>query len=169
MQAKQAQSSVFSFTTANILQNDDGTSSFQSELPDRSQKPNVIHFFYQGANSFNAETEATADDTFDQQSREARLGNGGLVEVDLKFPAVTNQQQAEFLANMYLRETLDSKRIYTWKTSVKGLALQPGDVVDVTHPSIPGVTKDLRISQIEQDENDHLSFTADEYTSAAYG
>jgi hypothetical protein len=168
MQARQAQSSVFSFNTSNILLDTNGSSTFQSELTDRSGKPNRFHFFFQSSNSFNAETEVIVEDTFNQQQRAPRLGNGGIVEENFKYPAVTNQQQAEFLANMLLREGLDSNYLYSWKTSVKALAIQPGDLVDVTHPSIPGITKYLRVESIDQDENDYLSFTASEYAPAAY-
>jgi hypothetical protein len=52
--------------------------------------------------------------------------------------------------------------------NIRGLALQPGDIVDVTHPSLPVNSKNLRIETLEYDENDHLQITASEYVPAAY-
>jgi hypothetical protein len=63
---------------------------------------------------------------------------------------------------------VDSNWLWTWKTNIQGLALMPGDLVDVTHPSMATAAKKMRIENLEYDENDILAITASEYVESAY-
>jgi cell wall-associated NlpC family hydrolase len=168
MQARQTGSSVFSFTNANITLEPDGKSSFIRELVDRAPKPNRIRVFYSDEKNLNSETEAAADDDNDQLAREARIGNEGVNEEQLKVPAVSSQSQAERLAQMYLSESVESNWVYSWKTNVQGLPLQPGDLVDITHVRIPEGSKVLMVETIEQDGDDRIAIRATEYVPSAY-
>jgi hypothetical protein len=164
MRARAAGSSVFSFTTANILRD-----SFNSELLDRSQRANRFHVFYHALETFSAETEIVRDDPNDQAAREARLGNDGVVEETLRMLAVSTASQAERLGETMLREDVGTRWICEFKTTVKGLALQPGDVVDVTHPSQPAwAAKLFRVEDTTFDEADRLTIRASEYVGSAY-
>lgn len=166
---KQPGSSVFSFSPSNILVDDQGKSSFEATLMDRTNKINRVKLLFQNSESFNAETSVLVDDETSQRDRAARIGNNGVVEDNLKFPAVTDQGQAERLAEMILREQVDSKWVYNWKTNIQGLPLQPGDLVDLTHPSLPGAgAKVLRLDNVGMDENDRMILTASEYVESAY-
>src|SRR5262249_13605224 len=96
-----------------------------------------------------------------------RVGNNGIVDDNLKFPALSTRDQAERLGNMMVQEQVYSNWVYRWKTSIRGLALQPGDIVDVTHPSLTSPGKNLRIETLEYDEEDHLQIRVSDYVPSA--
>ena len=158
---------VFSFDSTNLVVESSGDSSFVAELMDRATKPNRIKIFYHDDNAYQAESETDSDDEDNQLQRAARVGNQGVVEQQLKLPAVTNLQQAERLAETFVAEQTGSVWILTWKTTIKGLALQPGDLVNVTHPSLPA-TMMVRIETIDHDDQDRLLFTGSQYAAQAY-
>ncbi len=151
--------SVFSFSQANIL-----ADSFTSELADRARRANRIKAFYHDAKTFNAETEVDREDVNDQLARAARAGNEGIVEENLKFPAVDSQAQAERLAEMILRTEVSSRWRVQLTTTVLGLAIQVGDVVDVTHSSQPAWSAKLfRVENLDQDPDGRIQVQLSEY------
>ena len=155
----QSSASVFSFDSSNILKE-----SFASELVDRAERPNRVKAFYHTADTYNAETEAVREDVADQSARESRAGNGGVVEENLKYPAVDNQSQAERLAEIHLRTQVNSRLRCQFKTTVQGLALEVSDVVDVTHPSQPTwAAKLFRIEDYRLDEDGRIELQMSEY------
>lgn len=155
---------VFAFDTSNIL-----AGSFSAEMMDRSQRANRFHIFYHSLETFSAETEVVRDNPDDQADRAERLGNDGVVEETLRMLAVSTQSQAERLGETMLREDIGSRWIVDFKTTVKGLALQVFDIIEISHPSQPAWTsKKFRIESIEMDENDYLKITASEYVPNAY-
>jgi len=166
------ESSVFSFSPSNILldQNEQGQeSSFEATLVDRTSKLNRVKLLYHSDQALQAETEVIVDDEDNQRARAPRVGNNGIVDDNLKFPSVTTQDQAERLGYMLVQEQVSSNWQYKWTTNIRGLALQPGDIVDVTHPSLfPVGARVLRIETLEYDESDHLQITASEYVPSAY-
>jgi hypothetical protein len=163
MVARTTGSSVFSFTEATIL-----ADSFDSEMLDRSERANRIKLLFHSDESHNAETEVIADDLADQRAREDRMGNLGVVEANLKLPAVTIQTQAERLAESALREQVGLRWMVEFTANIKGLALQPQDVIDVTHSSQPAWSAKLfRIDHLSHDENDRLVIQASEYVESA--
>jgi cell wall-associated NlpC family hydrolase len=158
-----AAASVFSFDSSNILKE-----SFGSELVDRAERPNRVKAFYHSSDTYQAETEAVREDVIDQAAREVRAGNGGVVEENLKFPAVDNQSQAERLAEIFLRNEINSVWRCSFKTTVLGLAIEVGDIVDVTHPSQPTWTAKLfRVEDYKLDEDGRIEFQLSEYFSGA--
>lgn len=164
MKARRDGASVFSFTESNIL-----ADSFQSELADRAEKPNRIKAFFHSKTTYNAETESVREDVLDQLDREPRIGNAGVVEENLKFPAVDNQEQAERLAGLILREQVDGLWLCSFKTTVLGLAIEPGDVVDVTHGSQASWSAKLfRVESVSYGDDDRLELQLSEYTALAY-
>ncbi|MBC8096541.1 MAG: C40 family peptidase [Akkermansiaceae bacterium] len=168
LRALQAESSVFSFDASNILLEDSGESSFEATLADRAPKSNRVKLFYHSEETLNAETEVDSDDEDNQRARSERVGNNGVVEENLKLPAITSLSQAERVAETMLRSHVGSNWLYKWKTNIQGLAIQPGDVVDVTHASLPTGAALLRIDNLEHDERDHLVINASEYVPSAY-
>jgi hypothetical protein len=164
MKARTTGTSVFSFTTANILKD-----SFSSELISRADRANRVRVLYHSSDSLNAETEAVRDDLADQRARSERIGNGGVLDEQLKMPAVDSQAQAERLGETILREEVGSRWIVKLKTNIKGLPLEPLDLIDVTHPSQPAWSaKVFRIEDLQTDADDYLEITATEYFSAAF-
>jgi hypothetical protein len=169
LKARKAEDSVFSFNPSNILLDDQGKSTFHSSLADRSERPNRLKICYHSEESFNAETEISIDHEDDQRSRAPRMGNDGVLEENYKFPAVTNQPQAERLGQILLEDMVNSRWLVEFTTNIQGLPLEPGDVIDVTHPSQPAWTQKLfRIEDLQLDENDRLKIRASEYCGAAY-
>ena len=159
----QADTSVFSFDTSNILRD-----SFTAELADRAERPNRIKAFYHTSDTYQAETEAVREDIADQLAREPRAGNGGVVEENLKFPAVDNQSQAERLAEIHLRTQVNSRLSCSFKTTVLGLAIEVGDVVDVTHPSQPTwAAKLFRVENFKLDDDGRIELQLSEYFAGA--
>jgi len=163
----EAGASVFSFTTANIATGANGESLFEWEFMDRSNAANRLRIAYHSADSLNSETEEVVDDENDQAEREPRLGNDGVVEQQLQLPAVTSAAQAQRLAEAALVQQVHARRVFRWTTTVKGLALQPADIVDVTHPTL-AVTYNCRITKLDHDEEDRLQIEAVEYQAASY-
>jgi len=172
MRARKADASVFSFTESNILVEGEGPearSTFLSELVDRSDRANRLKVIFHSEESRNAETEVIIDDAFDQRERASRAGNNGVVDENLKFSSVISQAQAERLAELYLAEQVNSRWAVKFATTIKGLALQPGDLVDVTHTSQPNwAGKLFRLEGLSHDENDHLQLEASEYVPSAF-
>jgi cell wall-associated NlpC family hydrolase len=164
MRCRSAGSSVFSFNSTNIIRD-----SFSSEMVDRADRTNRLRILYHGEESLNAETEAVVDHNLDQAARAPRVGNGGVVEENLKFPAVTDRLQAERLGTILLQE--DVHRIWTvrFATNIQGLALEPGDLIDVTHSSQPNwLAKVFRVEELSASEDDRMEITASEYFPGAY-
>jgi hypothetical protein len=172
IRARKAGSSVFSFTEANILveEGTDGVrSTFMSQLIDRSERSNRVHLFYHSLETFNAETGVLRDDPDNQDERAPRIGNDGVVDDTLKYLAVDSESQAERLAETILAEEVNRRWAIELKTNIKGLALEPTDIIDVTHSSQPSwAGKLFRIEEIGQDENDHMIIRALEYFEGAY-
>jgi len=164
-------SSVFDFDSSNILVNSNGLSSLQPELLDRSTRANRIKVLFSSDASLNSEDGAVADDTANQDDRVGRIGNNGVVEDNLKFPALADPDQAQRLANQLVAEQVRSNWLYTWKTNIQGLALQPGDLVTVTHDATlfyPPAPTLMRIESLDYDEEDILTIVASQYVSDAY-
>lgn len=164
MKAIGADTSVFSFTTANILEG-----SFGTEMIDRAERANRIKVLYHSEEAHNAESEIIIDHAADQAARSPRAGNNGIVDANLKLAAVTNPAQAERIGIAHLEEEVSARARARWKTTIKGLALQVGDVVDVTHPSRPSWSaRMVRIEELTHDADDRLEITAIDYTPGAY-
>lgn len=164
MKARAAGASVKSFTEAEILKD-----SFWSERLDRTTRANQVRVFYHDDKNYNAEVEAVRDDVTDQRSRAARVGNFGIIDTSLKTPAIDNQVQAERFGEMILREDVKVRWAAGWKTNIQALALEVGDVVDVTHSSQPTwAGKLFRIEDLSYDERDRLEIKASEYFEGAY-
>jgi cell wall-associated NlpC family hydrolase len=164
MKARAQDTSIFSFNSNNIL-----LDSFSSQMLERTNLPNSIKLFFHDQNTYNSETEVDRDDQVDQALRAPRVGNGGAVEQVLKYTAIDNQQQSERVADILLSESLNVAWTINFKTTVLGLALEPGDVIDVTHSSQPAWNQKLfRIEDLQYGDDDRLEIQATEYFDGAY-
>lgn len=168
MKARKAESSVFSFDESNILV-EAGKSTFWSQQIERNERSNRVQVFYHPEQTFNSETDASRDDQADQQALAARIGNRGILAMQLKTPAIADQVQAERLAETILREEVGARWICGFKTNIQGLAVEVGDVVDVTHGSQPAWAEKLfRVEDLGYDEADRLELKLSEYVASAF-
>jgi len=158
---KPTDTSVFSFDGSNILEG-----SFTSELLDQSARSNEIKLQYHSALAFNGEDTVMVGDRADQDSRALRGGEGVRSEA-LKYSAVDTEAQAVRLAWAGLSSEIDTNWAVQFTASLKGIALEPGDVIDVTHPSQPRwAGKLFRIDDITMDDMDRIVIKASEFLSA---
>lgn len=98
-----------------------------------------------------------------------RIGNDGVVEEFLQYNGVDEEGQCERLAETLLAEEVNTRWMVEFKTTIKGLAIEAMDIVDVTHPSQPSwAGKLFRVEEITQDEDDHIVIRALEYFEGAY-
>ncbi|NDB19139.1 MAG: hypothetical protein EB027_07775 [Actinobacteria bacterium] len=157
-------SSVFSFTTANILKD-----SFSAEQLDRSGLANRVKVNFRPLETYNAEAGVTREDEDDQRTRAGYGTSDGVVEETLQMLAVDRETHAERLAETILRENVRTSWVVEFKTTVKGLALEPGDIIDLTHPAKPSwAAKLFRIEDLELDEQDRLKLKCSEYLASCY-
>ena len=164
MRARTSGNSVYSFNEDNILKD-----SFWSEKVDRTGRANQVKIFYYPDQTYNAENEAVRNDLTDQAARAERIGNNGIIDVSLKAPAIDNQVQAERYGEMILREDVQSRWACGFKTNIQGVALEIGDIVDVTHSSQSAwAAKLFRIEDISYDENDRMELKLSEYIPGCY-
>jgi hypothetical protein len=158
-------SAVKAFTTSELLVDSDNEagearSSFQATYADRIERGNRVKVLFQNENAFNAEDEAVADDERDQEQRADRLGNDGVVEVNITLPAVTTYSQASRAAEAILAIQKGSDESVRFKTNLKGLVLEPGDVISITHPAMPSWSaREFWVDALELDRDDRLQLT----------
>jgi cell wall-associated NlpC family hydrolase len=164
MKARGVGSSVMSFTQSEIM-----ADSFASELLDRAERANRIKLAYHSEESANAETEVIVDDRNDQLARESRIGNDGVKDENLKLAAVASLGQTERLGDLMLREQINAVRACEFVTNIKGLPLEPGDIIDVTHSADPAWTaRKAWIDDIQYDQDDRLKIRCFEYYEPAF-
>lgn len=162
--ARTSGSSVFSFTTANILRD-----SFSAELMDRSGLANRVRVNFRPLATYNAEASAVRENEEDQRARADFGSTDGVAEETLQMEAVTRESHAERLAEQALRENVGLSWVCQFTTTTKGLALEPGDIVDVTHFAKPSWSAKLfRIEDISLDSEDRLKLTLSEHSSSCY-
>lgn len=153
--------SVFAFNTTNII---DG--SFTCQQLDQTARSNQIRIQYHDAAAFNAESTIGITDYGDQVSRSA-YGNEGIRSEALKYPAVDSAAQARRLAEEVISTELDIAWSVAFTCAIGGLALEPGDIISITHPAQPRWSAKLfRIDDCPLDENDRIQVKASEFLSA---
>jgi len=128
-----------------------------------------MRVFFRTGDSYNTETEVSRDDASDQRARSPRIGNDGVVEESLHVPSIDSVAQAERFAEMTLRINLRVNRGCQFTSTLKGLALEPGDVVTVTHSADPAWNGKLAtIQDIDHDAEDRLVFVCTEYSPEVF-
>jgi len=111
---------------------------------------------------------ALAEDKINQDER-YDLGLGEkVIEKEMSLLGITSFSQASRLANMYLYLDKLCDSYITFKTSLRGVVCEVGDVVSITH-SMPGWTAKLfKVLQMRFAENDTIEVTAREYNASIY-
>ena len=111
---------------------------------------------------------ALAEDKISQDER-YDLGLGEkVIEKELSLLGITSFSQASRLANLYLYLDKVCDSYITFKTSLRGVVCEVGDVISVTH-SMPNWTAKLfRVLQMRFAEDDTIEITAREYNASIY-
>jgi hypothetical protein len=156
-------SSVYSFDADSILRD-----RFKVSFLDQSTAANRLKVVFNDVDNFSAQTAVFADDLADQDARREE-GLEPILEKALHFPAVTGWAQAYRLAQQRLALELGRTWTVEFTTNLIGLALEPGDTIDLTHPAMPSWAGELaRIDEISHDENDRLVIKASQYVELPY-
>uniref|UniRef100_A0A6M3JDQ9 Putative tail protein n=1 Tax=viral metagenome TaxID=1070528 RepID=A0A6M3JDQ9_9ZZZZ len=111
---------------------------------------------------------AIAEDKINQDERVA-LGLGEkIIEKEFSLLGVTSFSQASRLANMflYLDKLCDS--YITFKTSLRGVVCEVGDVISVTHSMTGWTEKLFKVLQMRFAENDTIEIISREYNDSIY-
>lgn len=164
LKTTQPGTSIASFNASNILEK-----TFQAELLDRTDRANRLVCTYRDASLFSAQVAVHVDDALDQQSRLGIAGNGGVIEQALSFPAVDSPSQAFRLGSQTVTELTQVHWQGKFTTTLIGLPLEPGDIIDITYPSMPTWQAKLaRVDQIDHDAQDRLVVSWSEYQPLPY-
>lgn len=102
-----------------------------------------------------------AEDKADQKRR-------GLVEKTLTIAAIDRKTQAIRLANQYFYELKLNSLLVEMLVGLDAIALEPGDVVKVTHSLMGWTDKLFRVLELEEDESDIYRIRAQEYNPTIY-
>ena len=155
--------SVYSFDADSILRD-----SFKVSFLDQSNAANRLKVVFNDVDNFSAQTAVFAEDVADQEARREE-GLEPILEKSLHFPAVTGWAQAYRLAQQRLAMELGRTWTVEFTTNLIGLALEPGDTIDLTHPAMPAWAGELaRIDEVSHDENDRLVIKASQYVELPY-
>ena len=155
--------SVYSFDADSILRD-----SFKVSFLDQSNAANRLKVVFNDVDNFSAQTAVFAEDVADQEARREE-GLEPILEKSLHFPAVTGWAQAYRLAQQRLAMELGRTWTVEFTTNLIGLALEPGDTIDLTHPAMPAWDNQLaRIDEVSHDENDRLVIKASQYVELPY-
>lgn len=155
--------SVYAFDADSIL-----AGTFKVQFLDRADSANRIKVVFNDVDNFSAQTAVIAEDVADQEAR-TEEGNEGVVEKSIHFPAVTGWAQAYRLGQQRLAMELGRSWTVEFTTNLLGLALEPGDTIDLTHPAMPTWAGELaRVDEIDHDELGRLVVRASQYVELPY-
>lgn len=161
---RKADSVVADFDETNIL-----AGSLSCEQIDAGSQANRINLFYHGLESLNSETGVKVEDVAAQRRRAVFAADEGVVERNLKVPAIDNQAAAERIATILLNEEQSRSWVVQFKVGIAGIALEPGDVITVSPTAKPDwVQKKFRVEDCSVDSDDSTTIRASEYSAASY-
>ncbi len=102
-----------------------------------------------------------SEDKVDQDER-------GLNELTLTIPSINRKTQGLRLSNQYFYEMKICPISIEFLISLDAIALEIGDVIQITHSLMSWTNKLFIIQRIEEDEKDVYKITAQEYNSTIY-
>lgn len=155
--------SVYSFDADSILRD-----SFKVTFTDRAEAANRLKVVFNDVANFSAQTAVIVEDLSDQDARRD-AGLEPVVEKALHFPAVTAWAQAHRLGMQRLAIELGRTWSVEFTTNIIGLAIEPGDTIDLTHPAMPSWAGELaRVDEVSHDDKDRLVIKASQYVELPY-
>lgn len=151
-----AASSSHTFTVNNII---DG--SFNYWLIDKSQQPNDVSvMYYDAANDFKASYVNVKDQTL--------IDTYGRNFEEIQLRCVNRYSQASRMAKYYLNKSVYSQYGCSFKVSINNCDVAPGDVCTITHAVAGWTNETFRIVSVQEDDNDEIVVTCEEYDAALY-
>ena len=155
---------VADFDETNII-----AGSFSCEQIDAGSQANRINLFYHGRESLNSETGVKVEDVAAQRRRAVYAADEGVVERNLKIPAIDNQVAAERVATILLNEEQTRSWVVQFKVGIGGIAIEPGDIITISPTAKPDwVEKKFRVEDFSLDADDLITIRASEYSAASY-
>lgn len=169
LKVRQADAAVMSFDDGVNGANDNILSgSFGYSEISKDDDPNRIRFQYVDPEQNWTRVFAQAEDKIDQDYRATLEGGNGVVTQEIASMAVTRFTQASRLALMTLKEKKFTPVTVVFKTNIKALPLDAGDVVNLSHALPNWTNKPFRIIQIRQMADDTMEIQAIEYNASIY-
>lgn len=149
-------SSSHTFTVDNIV---DG--SFNYWLIDKSQQPNDISvMYYDAANDFKASYVNVKDQTL--------IDTYGRNFEEIQLRCINRYSQASRMAKYYLNKSSYSQYGCSFKVSINNCDVAPGDICTITHAVAGWTSETFRIVSVQEDDNDEIVVTCEEYDAALY-
>ena len=157
LRVDKAESSIAAITEDEII-----TDTFQYTVPSLNDIPNRIKVDIRDRDDEFRHNILFANDEYDQEATDE------IREILVQLHGVSRKGQASRLAQYYLDNAITNKIIVTFRVSIKNIAFEVGDVIDVTH-SLPGWTQKLfRILEISEQEDEELALVCREYNTDIY-
>jgi hypothetical protein len=142
--------------------------SFAYSKHSKDDNPNRIKFQYIDPDQNYTKVYALAEDKIAQDERAAYEGGDGIVTREVEFLAVTRFTQASRLATILLKETAYTPLTCVFRTNIKALPLDAGDIVNVSHALPNWTNKPFRVLEIKQFPNQEFEIQATEYNPSIY-
>ena len=156
-------------TTDNIVHifdEDDLTSNITTVYPDTNTRLNQATVVFPNASKDFAEDTVTfpPEDSIRHTGYLTEDGNKALVTSSSRF-GVSSMYHATYIA----AQTIEESRLktYTWRTRLRGLIYEPGDVVRIQNAH-QGIDEVVRIVEVDTTNTLELEFTAVEYNRNIY-
>lgn len=155
-----SESVAMNITEDDIIENN-GISSLKISQPSIFDTPNTIRIKYP-----NADNKYLVDDYVLSDSQ-AITADGDMRETTLQLDGVTNRTQVMQLASYYLERARNNKMI-SFVANSRCIALEPNDIITVTHTIAGWNEKYFRIEQTALSEDGGIVISAIEESSLLY-
>lgn len=149
-----------------IFNEDDLTSTITTVYPDTNSRLNQTTIVFPNASKDFAEDTVTfpAEGSTRHDGYLSEDGNKALVTSRSLF-GVSSMYHATYIAAQTIEES--RLKVYTWRTRLRGLIYEPGDVVRIQNAH-QGIDEVVRITEVDTTADLELEFTAVEYNRNIY-
>ncbi|MFH1320441.1 MAG: phage tail protein [Bacteroidota bacterium] len=135
--------------------------SFSFGKKDKNDIPNQVKILFTDGSKDFVENYAIADDELDQEIR-------GVISQEIVLYSINRASQASRMAKFYLNKNILCPYWCYFQVGIRGMSLCPGDVIEITH-ALPGWTsKEFRIINLEETDEDEFEIFCEEYNASIY-
>lgn len=160
---ERASATVQTFDNDNVI-----GGSFQYSLAGKDEVPNRVKIQYVDIDYDWIKIFALAEDKINQDERVA-LGLGEkVIETHASLLGITNFSHASRIANLYLYIGKLCPIYISFKTPLRGLVCEVGDVIELTHACPNWTSKPFRVLKMTMSEENAIEISAREYNSSIY-
>lgn len=169
LKVRRVESSVMAFDDGVNGANDNIVmGSFGYAKQTKDDRANRIRFQYIDPNQNWTKVYALAEDQIDQDERAESEGGDGVFTKEIASLGVTRFTQASRLAMLMLKEMKYAPITCSFRTTIKAIPLDAGDIITVSH-SLPNWTaKPFRVLELKHSEDDEIEVRCMEYNSSLY-